>query len=109
MTLRPRCKWRAGWATVLLAGWMMAAQGAETNSSIRRLSLSECIQIALEHNLDVKIVRYDVAIQRFFLSGAYGAYEPVLNISGQHFYSASPGGIDAENRPFPGTTTDQDV
>jgi len=94
---------------LMLLGCFTAARGADTNASPRDLSLSDCIRIALEHNLDVKIVRYDVDIRKYELSGTYGAYEPVLDASGKHAYSASPGGIDAQNRPFPGTTSDQNA
>jgi outer membrane protein len=94
---------------ILLLTGTMAVRGAETNVSSLALSLSDCIRITLEHNFDVKIARYDVEIRRYDLSGAYGAYEPALGVSGTHFYSASPGGIDEENRPYPGTTTDRDL
>jgi outer membrane protein len=80
----------------------------ETNSMPMRLSLQDCVGLALKHNLDIKIARYGVEVSRDNLIGAYGAYEPVLDISGSHSFSASPGGVDAENRPFPGTTSDSD-
>src|SRR5436190_921192 len=77
-----------------------------TNSTPLSLSLQDCIAMALKHNLDIKIARYDVDVSRVNLNGAYGAYEPVLDISGSHSFSTSPGGVDSENRPFPGTTSD---
>ncbi len=85
------------------------ALGQATNSPTRALSLMECIQIALEHNLDVKIERFNPEIARHNLSLAYAGYDPVLRGSGTHRFSLSPGGIDDQNRPFSGTTTDSDV
>jgi outer membrane protein len=104
-----RCRRLVQGATVLLVILIIAARASETNAAIRRLSLPDCIRIALEHNLDVKIVRCDVELRKIALSGTYGAYEPTLNISGAHNYSALPGGIDEQNRPYPGTTSDQDA
>jgi outer membrane protein TolC len=82
---------------------------AQTNATPRKLSLSECIRIALEHNLDVKVARFEPEIARQNLSVAYGAYEPTFEVGGTHSYSTSPDGIDAQNRPYPGTTTEGDA
>src|SRR6476620_3691541 len=48
---------------------------AQTNTEVRTLSLEDCLQIALEHNLDVQIKRYNPEISRFTLFAAYGAYD----------------------------------
>ncbi len=88
--------------------WASGIQGAETNTVPRALSLSECVRTALEHNLDVKIARFEPEIARHNVSLAYAAYEPTFEIAGTHSYSASPGGIDAQNRPYSGTTTEGD-
>lgn len=82
---------------------------APTNVSPRKLSLPDCIQIALEHNLDVKVARFDPEIAGHYVSAAYGAYEPAFEVGGIHSYNTSPGGIDEQNRPYPGTTTEGDA
>ncbi|MCI0541422.1 MAG: TolC family protein [Verrucomicrobiales bacterium] len=74
----------------------------------RTLSLPECIQIALDHNLEVKIARFTPEIRRHNLASAYGVYEPSFEVAGTHSYSASPGGRDEQQRPYPGTTTERD-
>jgi outer membrane protein TolC len=74
----------------------------------RSISLQEAIELALQHNFDIQIQRYLPELARFNLEGAYGAYDPVAFASGQHNYGLSPGGLDAENRPFQGTETDSD-
>jgi outer membrane protein TolC len=51
------------------------------------MSLEDCIQEALQHNLDVQISRYTPQISLYNLRGAYAGYDPLLNISGQHNYN----------------------
>lgn len=92
---------------VLFVFWSFST-GAQTISPVRPLSLKECIQLALGHNLDVKIERFNPAIARHSLSLAYGGFDPIFDGSGIHRFSLSPGGIDEKNRPYSGTTTDSD-
>ncbi len=64
--------------------------GAQTGANPvapRAMSLEDCIQEALQHNLDVQIERYAPQISLFNLRGAYAGYDPLLNISGQHDYN----------------------
>src|SRR5687768_7942897 len=96
-------------AVALSVGWGLAIHAASTNEISRKLSLQECISIALAHNLDVKVARFAPEIARQNVNAAYGIYEPTFGIAGTHSYSASPGGIDEQNRPFPGTTTEGDA
>src|SRR5438876_1159264 len=84
------------------------AQAQPTNSPTTPLSLMESIQLALEHNLDVKIERYVPEIARYNLGLAYSEYEPALSAGGLHSFNLSPGGIDLQNRPFAGTSTESD-
>ncbi len=94
-----------------LAVILAAASGtfAETIvRNIRSMPLQEAISLALQHNFDIQIGQFDPTISRFNISIAYGAYDPVLSASGQHNYSLSPGGLDAQNRPYIGSETDSD-
>src|SRR5688572_12396242 len=81
----------------------------DSNVITRRLSRSECIALALQHNFDVKIARYSSEIRRQNIASAYGAYEPSLELAGTHFYNSSPGGIDEQDRPYPGTISERDA
>jgi len=81
-----------------------ASTHASTNVQTRPLSLPDCIQLALRHNLQIKITRYEPEIARRELRIATSAYEPTLNLSQRHSYDAAPGGLDDQNRPYPGTT-----
>ena len=83
--------------------------GAEPDSpGTRALTLEECIQTALQHNFDVQIKRYTPEISRYNLNISYAGYDPTFSFSGEHDYSLSPGGIDAQGRPFGGTSSEID-
>jgi outer membrane protein len=73
----------------LLTAFAAVAQ-TNTNTDVREMSLTDCIQQALQHNLDVQIERYNPQISLFNLHSAYGGYDPALSISGQHNYNVSP-------------------
>src|SRR5260221_8028343 len=74
---------------------------AQTNRwQPRTMSMDDCIEIALHHNLDVQIKRYDPEINQYTLGADYGAYDPAFSASGVHKYNQNPGGVDAEGRPF---------
>src|SRR5687767_13648389 len=68
----------------LLLSFCVSAMGAESTFVVRPLSLKDCIQIALEHNLDVKIERFMPEIARYDLNVSYARYEPILSGSGFH-------------------------
>jgi outer membrane protein TolC len=92
-----------------LLGATLAA-AAQTNAPpLRRLSLEDCLQIALQHNLDVKIIRYSPELARFTLQADYGAYDPSFMVSGEHDYARSPGGLDSYGRPYAGTESDANL
>ena len=91
---------------------MTAASGAalaQTNApEIRRVSLEDCLQIAIEHNLDVQIKRYNPEISRFNLGVLYGAYDPSFYLNGEHDDIQQPSSFDSQGRAIPGVklTTD---
>ena len=97
---------RSLFVSLLIIG---TAPGAESESSARRVvTLEDCIQEALQHNLGLQIARYGPQISRYNLNAAYGPYDPAFSLSGEHDYSLSPGGLDAQSRPFSGTETESD-
>jgi outer membrane protein TolC len=83
--------------------------GQTADTQIRKLSLDDCVALALQHNFDVQITRFDPQKARFNLAGTYGAYDPTFSASGQHQYSLSPGGIDTQGRAFGSTEENADV
>jgi len=62
---------------------------AQTNGvpAAREMSLQDCVQQALTHNLDVQIQRVNPQISLFNLDSAYAGYDPVFNFSGLHRYN----------------------
>jgi outer membrane protein TolC len=94
-----------------LAAGMVAAltlSARAESPQTRPLSLEDCIQIAIQHNLDVQIVRATPQIAQFTLAGAYGSYNPLFRLSGQHDYNLAPGGFDDQGRFFVGTESKTD-
>jgi len=69
-------------------------QSAESASETRKprvLTIQEAIQLALEHNLDIQITRYQPQFDQYALNIAFAAWEPAFNFSASHTYDASPG------------------
>jgi outer membrane protein TolC len=64
--------------------------------------------MALQHNFDVRIERYNPQIARSNLRMQYGAYDPSLYSSFSHSYSLSPGGVDSQNRTYSGSESEMD-
>lgn len=71
-----------------------------TAAEQRSVTLDDCIQMALEQNLDIRIQRLAPEIARASLSGSYGAYEPNFSASVGHSSSVQAGGVDEQNRPY---------
>lgn len=78
-----RTSWTVVW--LLLSCAVITAQDGQRE--VRRWSLTDCIQQALGHNLELRIERYNPELALFNLQAGYGAYDPVLSFSGQHDYS----------------------
>jgi outer membrane protein TolC len=79
----------------------IAAQ-AQTNQS-QPLTLEQAIQMAVEHNLNLKIQRYIPALDQFALGAVYGtAYEPAFNTTDKYSYGDNPGRIfNGNGNPSP--------
>ena len=70
-----------GWALGLTIGLSAGAQ--TTTADLRPLSLQECVEMALAHNLDIQIARYSPQIVGYQLRALYGVYDPVLSLAAQ--------------------------
>ena len=68
---------------------------AQTNApELRKVSLDDCIQSALEKNLDMRIARYNPPQALADLQAAYAGYNPSFSLGGAHNYAKSGGGFD---------------
>ena len=78
----------------LLAGVSLAAPAQTNAPGAWRVSLDDCIQSALEKNLDVRIARYNPPQALADLQASYAGYNPTFTLGGQHAFSKSGGGFD---------------
>lgn len=79
----------------LLSVLSVQAQSAK----IRALSLDDCIQLALQNNLDIRIEQKNPAIVRLNLEGSYGTYDPVLSAQFSRNFTVNPGPAFNDNTP----------
>ncbi len=95
---------------LLLAGAGLSAL-AQTNppSKVRELSLQDCIELALKHNLDLQIERYSPRVALYSLGATYGAYDPVFTVNGEHDHNEAGSRILGGGFTIPGSTSDADI
>lgn len=105
----------AGVALVFLAlAWTAAAQTSPTLEATnavpggRKMSLQDCIEEALKHNLDIQIERYNPEIDLYTLRGSYSYYDPMFTFSGTHNYNVQPSGFTDQGIQLPSQTTKND-
>lgn len=96
-----------GFMVALTVASLTPGARAETPQA-RALSLEDCIQIALQHNLDIQIQRVNPEIAGFTLGASYSGYDPVFSLSGDHSHALSPGGVDAQGRFYTGQESKTD-
>jgi outer membrane protein TolC len=86
----------------------LKAQPVDTNSPIRSLSLDDCVRLAVEHNLNIQIERFNPNLNRFTLDASYGLYDPILGATYRKQYSLNEGSTDP-NTGLPGRNTKSEV
>jgi outer membrane protein len=91
----------------LLAGASTLAL-AQTNTpvDVRQLSLSDCIQLAVQHNLQLQIDRFGPVVSLYTLKANYGDYDPTLSLSGQHDHNEAGNQILSGGFTIPGSVSD---
>src|SRR5258706_935771 len=78
-----------------LGGTLIASAEPITPPSRKlALSLRDCIDLAINRNLDLKIGYPSADIARFNLNGSYGAYMPTFTFGAQHNFISQPGDFD---------------
>ncbi len=79
---------------------------AQTNTDdVRVLTLQDCVQSALQKNLDLQIARYIPPLALNDLDAAYAGYDPNLALSGSHSYFTSAGGFNSQIGTLTAPTT----
>ena len=80
---------------VPLLALALTARAQTPAPTTRSISLAECIQIALEHNLDLKIERFNPEVAQYNVGLAYAGYDPVFDFKGTHGNNFAPGSFDS--------------
>lgn len=101
--MRVRILTALAWCVALVA----FGQSTGLPSMTRPLSLQACIDLALSRNLDLQIEHLVAGMAGYNLSGAYGAYNPLLSLGGEHGFVSEPGDFDPRkfNPYFPSRST----
>jgi len=89
-----------------LAGLLCMAVFTRASTNTVALSLDDCVQQALQHNLLLEISRGSPELARINLEVSRTAYDPSLRLSTDISTASTPGGVDEQNRAFAGTETD---
>ena len=71
----------------MLASLTVAALAQTNTPGARKVSLDDCIQSALEKNLDMRIARYNPPMALADLQAVYGGYNPTFKVDGSHSYT----------------------
>lgn len=74
-------------ATIAAAAVPVVVTGAE----VKPVSLEDCLKLALERNLEIRVARYSPMVSSLTLSSAYWFYEPTLSMGAAQSFRASEG------------------
>ncbi len=98
---------------IIFGVWLVAAAVAAAEppgTTTRKLTLDDCIQAALEHNLEIQIQRLNPEIMRYSVSLAYAGYDPNFSVSGTHPFNTTAGSFSQSiGIILPPTTTDNNI
>ncbi len=81
-------------ALIFCATTIASAQTTNSPGNTRSLSLRDCLDMALSHNLHLEIQHLTLAIAGDALSGAYGVYSPVYSFYASHRFDSTTGNFD---------------
>ncbi|HXG49023.1 MAG TPA: TolC family protein [Methylomirabilota bacterium] len=102
----------SSWIVIIalaLASDLPAQPASSTNRPLRQLSLEDCIQMAVQHNLGLQVARFNPRIQQLQLDATYWNYEPVFNASAARSSDTSEGGYNpTSGLPDPADSIKQD-
>ena len=80
---------------LVLAGVSLSALAQMNAPEVRKLSLEDCLQGALQKNLDLQIARYNVPLAALTLQGSYAGWDPSFTIGAVQSYNAEPGSFNS--------------
>jgi outer membrane protein TolC len=77
---------------------LLGALAQATNRTSRPITLEDCFQMALAHNLDVQIERCAPELARYSLRSSYGLYDPVFSVRFEKQVASFPEIVDPARR-----------
>ena len=94
-------------ALAICANISAFSQTTSAPASTWSLSLRNCLDLALSHNLTLQIQHLTFAIANDSLSSAYGVYSPIYSFEASHAYESALGNFDPQkfNPYFPADIT----
>ena len=96
--------------TALVTATSFSGNAADAESNVQELSLRDCIDLALQHNLSLQIERRNPLQSKYGISGARGAYyDPTFRLSGSTRSSVNGIRLDNEGRPVGQNESDTDA
>ena len=87
-------------ATLLAA--MLASSAPAAEKASRNLTLADCVGLALENNLDLRIEKIARVVAKKEIDVARGGYDPALEISAKRTHEETLGSADAESARIEG-------
>jgi outer membrane protein TolC len=98
-------------ALTLCASAAASAQTTNPPANTRSLSMRNCLDLALSHNLHLQIQHLTFAIAGDALSSAYGVYSPTYTFEATHSFDSDLGEFDPRkfNPYFPSEITTENI
>ena len=75
-------------AYILFLSFVITAYSQDANNAIKKWTLQECVDYALENNITIKQNEYDIELAEVDKRGAIGNFLPTLNVNGSHGWNA---------------------
>ena len=89
---------------IFASAMLLTANASEIPSGA--VTLEQCIQLALENNLSLRITNYQPRLAALNLQGSYGAYDPRFSIGGTDSFRESKGRENPLEFTIPSSETD---
>ena len=89
---------------IFASAMLLTANASEIPSGA--VTLEQCIQLALENNLSLRITNYQPRLAALNLRGAYGAYDPRFSLGGTDSFRESKGRQNPLEFTIPSSETD---
>ena len=81
---------------------------ADLGQPSQSLTLEDCIDQSIAHNLNLRIARIGPIVAQNNLSLARAGYDPTFNFNAQHDFDRTGGGLDSDQRIIPPSESDSD-